>query len=698
MIVQCPSCSKRYRVDDSNIPPSGGKIRCPECSHAFVVYPESDSDPEPNPGSHENPGEKTSVAQRPNMEELLNSMQGGEGAGDAGGGSANQGGDDGEEEVAKTEVMAGSELPDFNNLFGEGGPSEEDDATVEMQNPLSDMDSGGSGDPGHQDPPAVEDDLKTQQLDSDIVDQSLGHVREQAEQSPPVDDSAGDFGQQTQVTPPPNVDQVPSSGNNQQRASIPDEPTPPPASNPAPSGGGPSTNTGSGPAAGPGSMPGDSPSSSSPSGPADGPSTGPASAPSTRSQSSPGTGGFGAEPAGGAGQPPATGPGESGPSGPSSDPSGPAPAPGGGGPDPNHGGPWKLETNFGLTYEFADNESLRSWLESRDDLDGYELSADDGDTFYPLDEFPQFGGGANPATSGGNAQISSTGKQSALSGSGSQPSPGASGGGQSGPVNPGSGAQDSSGFGSGAQSSPGFGSGSQSTPGSSPGGAPGGSGPLPRSTSDAGGGQSPFQTAASPAVGGGSAPDQGADGGGDKKERINPDDKFEPPSRDGKLLNIVLWSIFGILAITAIGLALQLSGVIDVVGDDEDADAEGAVVQQEEPAGEEVEEEPDEDIADDGPSFDDLMDSAREEMADENFEGALEHLQQARLAEPENVRLYDLKADAHAELGEDDASEQQRERARILREDGELPEEELPEELVADEEPSDEAPSEEESE
>jgi hypothetical protein len=56
--------------------------------------------------------------------------------------------------------------------------------------------------------------------------------------------------------------------------------------------------------------------------------------------------------------------------------------------DPAHDGPWKLKTNFGLTYEFTDTKSLLNWMSSRDELDGYTLSAD-GQTFLPIQEFPQ---------------------------------------------------------------------------------------------------------------------------------------------------------------------------------------------------------------------------------------------------------------------------------------------------------------------
>jgi predicted Zn finger-like uncharacterized protein len=37
MNVACPSCQTRYSVEDHRIPPSGVTIKCPKCSHSFVV-------------------------------------------------------------------------------------------------------------------------------------------------------------------------------------------------------------------------------------------------------------------------------------------------------------------------------------------------------------------------------------------------------------------------------------------------------------------------------------------------------------------------------------------------------------------------------------------------------------------------------------------------------------------------------------
>ena len=40
MIVTCPACSARYKINESKIQGSGAKITCPRCGHRFVVYPD----------------------------------------------------------------------------------------------------------------------------------------------------------------------------------------------------------------------------------------------------------------------------------------------------------------------------------------------------------------------------------------------------------------------------------------------------------------------------------------------------------------------------------------------------------------------------------------------------------------------------------------------------------------------------------
>ena len=671
MIVQCPSCSKRYRVNDANIPASGGKIRCPECSHAFVVYPE----PAPEPSEQLEPGEKTSVAQRPNMKELLNTMQSGE---------------EGDEEVAKTEVMSGTELPDFDNLFeGQDIPQ---DQTTEIDNPLGALRAAMAAKEAREAASVPqEDDLKTEQLSSDIVEKSLGNVRGQADSAPPIDD--GDKSA-TEVTPPSMLDDVPMP-EHQQRASVPNTPTPPPNS-PGPDSP-PST---PGFSQSPSNSPGGPPNNPPPGGPSAG---GPGSSPSTRFSSTPAGGqnkpNPGASPSGPGGGPsgPPSGPGPA-PSGPGAAPSGPGPAPSGpaaggtGGADPNHDGPWKLETNFGLTYEFADNESLKNWLSSRDDLDGYKLSTD-GDQFFPLGDFPQIQQTSAPG-SGGQQQMASTGEQSTLPDSPSQSSPGAapSGAGSQAGQQP---------FSTGQNPSLPGGGGAGSVPGRSP--SQSGSGPLPPpSSGPGGGGHSPFRTASTPGVnvgpeppGPGGAPEPGPP----SKEKINPGEKFQPPSRDSALLNGVLWGAFVLLGAAAVVLALQLLGVIDLI--DEEATEEEAqpveefIVDDDEEL--EVVEGEDDSEARRNREVNRLLESARGDMESNRLASALERIERARAMDPERIQVYEMKAEVHTELGEDEEAEELRERAEELRAE-ELRAEELRAEEAAAEESDDDDQGEEEEE
>ncbi|MCB9764618.1 MAG: zinc-ribbon domain-containing protein [Alphaproteobacteria bacterium] len=39
MIVTCPSCAARYKLDDSKVTGRGAKITCPSCRYVFIVYP-----------------------------------------------------------------------------------------------------------------------------------------------------------------------------------------------------------------------------------------------------------------------------------------------------------------------------------------------------------------------------------------------------------------------------------------------------------------------------------------------------------------------------------------------------------------------------------------------------------------------------------------------------------------------------------
>ncbi|MCF6178258.1 MAG: zinc-ribbon domain-containing protein [Geopsychrobacter sp.] len=65
MVISCPECSTRFRVDESKIPERGAKIRCARCKHIFAVAPPA---PAPEPVVEEPiqpPTEPASVAAPP---------------------------------------------------------------------------------------------------------------------------------------------------------------------------------------------------------------------------------------------------------------------------------------------------------------------------------------------------------------------------------------------------------------------------------------------------------------------------------------------------------------------------------------------------------------------------------------------------------------------------------------------------------
>ena len=69
MIVTCPSCETKYRVDGEALMARGGKVRCNSCAHVWVVEDEAlvlgDPAPEPvrNPaGASAEPGPQAAVA------------------------------------------------------------------------------------------------------------------------------------------------------------------------------------------------------------------------------------------------------------------------------------------------------------------------------------------------------------------------------------------------------------------------------------------------------------------------------------------------------------------------------------------------------------------------------------------------------------------------------------------------------------
>ncbi len=183
------------------------------------------------------------------------------------------------------------------------------------------------------------------------------------------------------------------------------------------------------------------------------------------------------------------------------------------------------------------------------------------------------------------------------------------------------------------------------------------------------------------------------------KEKINPGEKFQPPSRDSALLNGVLWGAFVLLGAAAVVLALQLLGVIDLI--DEEATEEEAqpveefIVDDDEEL--EVVEGEDDSEARRNREVNRLLESARGDMESNRLASALERIERARAMDPERIQVYEMKAEVHTELGEDEEAEELRERAEELRAE-ELRAEELRAEEAAAEESDDDDQGEEEEE
>ena len=155
----------------------------------------------------------------------------------------------------------------------------------------------------------------------------------------------------------------------------------------------------------------------------------------------------------------------------------------------------------------------------------------------------------------------------------------------------------------------------------------------------------------------------------DSKERINPNEKFQPPSRDSALLNAVLWGAFVLLGAAAVVLALQLLGVIDLI-DDETEEEQAPAVVEEIAADDELEEMPEEEAEDSEArtrrEVNRLIESARSDMESNRLASALDRLDRARQIDPERADLYEMKAEVHEELGETDEAESLREQAEEL--------------------------------
>lgn len=58
IIIQCPGCKSKYKMDKAKIPDEGKKIKCPKCTRVFIVKkPKETAGSKPVPPSSEKPKE-----------------------------------------------------------------------------------------------------------------------------------------------------------------------------------------------------------------------------------------------------------------------------------------------------------------------------------------------------------------------------------------------------------------------------------------------------------------------------------------------------------------------------------------------------------------------------------------------------------------------------------------------------------------
>lgn len=291
-----------------------------------------------------------------------------------------------------------------------------------------------------------------------------------------------------------------------------------------------------------------------------------------------------------------------------------------------HPGPWKLKTNFGLTYEFPDTRGLRSWLASREELDGYTVSADDGGSFHELGAFPQLDRNA--------------GRTPSMSGNMSMPGP----------------------YGSGQFQNP------------------TGSGQYPDPTGPADRGAAASQSGLH-AHGSGlhTAPNANPTTG-IKGPRVNTE--YRPPSREGKS-KALLWAVFLLLAVVAVVIALESFGVFSLgdIGRDLGilSPAPTTTVTPVKPIDNGVEVVPEVDNAllakQQAAEVERLLTDAERLVEGNKLPAAMDMLKTTEQLAPTNPIVYDLKARVFTKLGKKEQAEEARTKAAELRDNGTAPEE-----------------------
>lgn len=610
MIVQCPACNSRYRIREANIPPSGGKIRCPSCGHSFVVYPESTPSPQED-------DDRTSITSQNALNQLVSGMASNKPVAT----------EERTEQLDKDEINRIRALQALASKLGDA-----DDGTLEMQNPMKIWQEAQDS-LRRQDEELSEGEDDYDAAPTEVVSgANLANLPFPGSKVParePVGERVELKSSAPPLPAPPSIPKPPS---------LPPLPSAPSQDSPYSSGPSPSTMnrppSGQFPTARP-------PSGAHPSPPNYGqPDSGPRF------------------PMGAAPQPPAYGSQDWDSNSDASkdilaaidevagdEPMAP---PSAATPNLEHGGPWKLKTNFGLTYEFPDNKSLRSWLSSRDELDGYSLSAD-GENFFAVNQFTQLK--SRPSVSGqipstgmshlGIQQPSGLGSLPGSSGSGQYPSASTSGQFPT-PSSGGSGQYPSMGAGASGQY-PSMGS--------------GGSGQYPAMppSSSTGAFTPPSQLGASPSQ----AHEQ-------HQEVIQ--NTYRPPSRDAGGSKI-LWAVFVLLVIACVVLGLHTFNIVnfeEILGmESKPTPTQVApVVAPVESIDAVIDENPEADI-------ENLLKETRRDLRGKKLQSALDRLNTIETIAPNRAEVFELRAEAYEALGQTEEAEAAKARAEELKAAGE---------------------------
>ncbi len=366
MIVQCPACNSRYRIRDANIPPSGGKIRCPSCAHSFVVYPEP---PE------EDDSDRTSITNPNALSSLVSKMS-------SPAKPAAPATDDNHTATLDKDEM--NRIRAFQAMAADLGDA--DDGTLEIKNPMeiwrkaqAALEGGETGEDSEAD---EYDAAPTEIVSADNLPNlpfpgMKPKLPTPGLPAPPKPSASPPVPSLPPLRPPVQEPVRAAAPSFQHNAPAFDDPfAPQPSANfaPAPQLPAPAQ-------APPIPAPAQAP-----------PIPAPALAPPIPSPAMPQQYGDSTEQLSN----PFTGVDSKYSPDASADilaaieevslayDDKPNITP-----DGAHQGPWKLKTDFGLTYEFPDVKSLRNWLSSRDEIDGFKLSAD-GINFFAVTDFPQF--------------------------------------------------------------------------------------------------------------------------------------------------------------------------------------------------------------------------------------------------------------------------------------------------------------------